>query len=93
MCVICRGLKNHKMSLEEAEEKYQEFLELDLLDEEHQEKVEELIAEVYDENAYWDFAKKDALRDHFDDDLDENELIHDELHQDSLFGEDKDFDE
>ena len=46
MCMICRGLKNNKMTIEQAEEKYQEFLELDLLDEDHQEVVEELIAEA-----------------------------------------------
>ena len=86
MCLICRGLKNHKMSIEEAEERYQEFLELDLLDEEHQEKVEELIAEAADELAYWDLAKKDVLREAYgeDEDFDENELIHDEVSEDEL---------
>jgi len=79
MCMICRGLKNHKMSIEEAEEKYQEFLELDLLDEDHQEKVEELIAEAADELAYWDLAKRDVYRRDYDDDIDENELVHDEV--------------
>jgi hypothetical protein len=54
MCVICRGLKNNKMSLQEATEKYEEFLELDLLDEDHQEEVEELIAEAESELSYWD---------------------------------------
>lgn len=85
MCMICRGLKNHKMSVEEAEERYQEFLELDLLDEEHQEKVEELIAEAADELAYWDLAKKDVLREAYgDEDIDENELIHDEVSEEDL---------
>jgi len=79
MCMICRGLKNHKMTIEEAEEKYQEFLELDLLDEDHQEKVEELIAEAADELTYWDLAKRDVYRSDYDDDIDENELIHDEV--------------
>ena len=79
MCMICRGLKNHKMTIEEAEEKYQEFLELDLLDEDHQEKVEELIAEAADELAYWDLAKRDVYRSDYDDDIDENELIHGEV--------------
>jgi hypothetical protein len=67
------------MSIEEAEEKYQEFLELDLLDEDHQEKVEELIAEAADELAYWDLAKRDVYRRDYDDDIDENELVHDEV--------------
>lgn len=85
MCLICRGLKNHKLSLEEAEEKYQEFLELDLLDEEHQEKIEELIAEAADEIAYWDLAKKDVYREVYEDeDIDENELIHDEVDESEL---------
>lgn len=86
MCLICRGLKNHKMSIEEAEERYQEFLELDLLDEDHQEKVEELIAEAADELAYWDLAKRDVLREAYEDadDIDENELIHDEVSEDQL---------
>ena len=84
MCLICRGLKNHKMSVEEAEERYQEFLELDLLDEEHQEKVEELIAEAADELAYWDLAKKDVLHGSYEDEIDENELIHDEVSEDDL---------
>jgi len=84
MCLICRGLKNHKMSVEEAEERYQEFLELDLLDEDHQEKVEELIAEAADELAYWDLAKKDVLRGSYEDEVDENELIHDEVSEDDL---------
>ena len=85
MCLICRGLKNHKMSVEEAEERYQEFLELDLLDEEHQEKVEELIAEAADELAYWDLAKRDVLRETYgDEDIDENELIHNEIGEDEL---------
>lgn len=84
MCLICRGLKNHKMSVEEAEERYQEFLELDLLDEEHQEKIEELIAEAADEIAYWDLAKRDVLRETYGDDIDENELVHNEISEDEL---------
>jgi hypothetical protein len=74
------------MSVEEAEERYQEFLELDLLDEDHQEKVEELIAEAADELAYWDLAKRDVLREAYDnsDDIDENELIHDEVSEEDL---------
>jgi hypothetical protein len=73
------------MSVEEAEERYQEFLELDLLDEEHQEKVEELIAEAADELAYWDLAKRDVLRETYgDEDIDENELIHNEIGEDEL---------
>jgi hypothetical protein len=67
------------MTIEEAEEKYQEFLELDLLDEDHQEKVEELIAEAADELAYWDLAKRDVFRRDYDDDIDVNELVHDEV--------------
>lgn len=90
MCMICRGLKNNKITVEQAEEKYQEFLELDLLDEDHQEVVEELIAEALDDLAYWDLAKKDLYRKDFEDDMDENELIHGE---DDFKYEDEDSDE
>jgi hypothetical protein len=88
--MICRGLKNNKITVEQAEEKYQEFLELDLLDEDHQEVVEELIAEALDDLAYWDLAKKDLYRKDFEDDMDENELIHGE---DDLKYEDENSDE
>ncbi len=90
MCMICRGLKNHKLTVEEAEEKYQEFLELDLLDEDHQEVVEELIAEALDDLAYWDLAKKDIYRRDADDDIDENELIHEEYSDPELKYNDED---
>jgi len=86
MCVICKGLKNKKMSIQEAEEKYEEFIELDVLDEDHQEVVEELIAMTQDEIDYWDLAKKDALQQEIDDDFDENEFIHSELGEDDVFG-------
>ena len=80
MCMICRGLKNHKMDLAEAEEKYQEFLDLELLDEEHQEKIEELLAEAADEVAYWDLAKKDIYRSTFEDDeVDEEDILSDDV--------------
>jgi hypothetical protein len=88
--MICRGLKNNKMTVEQAEEKYQEFLELDLLDEDHQEIVEELISEALDELAYWDLAKKDIYRKDFEDDLDENEFIHEEVNEDALKYDDED---
>ena len=82
MCMICRGLNNNKLSLQEAIEKYEEFLDLDLLDEEHQEIVEELIAEAEEEEFYWSYAKRDALRkDLEDEDIfeDENLLIQDDI--------------
>jgi hypothetical protein len=52
MCMICRGLKNHKLSIEEAQEKYEEFVEMELIDEDHQEEVEELIAEAEEKRLF-----------------------------------------
>lgn len=75
MCMICRGLKNHKLTIEDAQEKYEEFVELELIDEDHQEVVEELIAEAEEEAYYWSSAKKDYLvqQDDFnEEDLDED---------------------
>ena len=62
MCMICRGLKNNKLSAEEAKEKYEEFLDLDLIDEDHQEEIESLIAEAESDELYWLSAKKDYFR-------------------------------
>lgn len=81
--MICRGLKNHKMTVEDAEKKYQEFLDLDLLDEEHQEVVEELLAEAQEDLTYWSLAKRAALIKDADDEIDENEIIHAEMNEDA----------
>lgn len=62
MCMICSGLKNNKLSIEQAKDKYEEFLELDLIDEDHQEEIESLLSEAENDQFYWSSAKKDYLR-------------------------------
>jgi len=62
MCMICKGLERGKFTPEDARDKLEEFVDLDLLDEDHQEEVEMLIAEVEEEEYYWSTAKKDARR-------------------------------
>lgn len=62
MCMICSGLKKGKLSYQEASKKYEEFLDLDLLDEDHQEEVEELLSEVEGSEYYWNSAKQDYFR-------------------------------
>jgi len=89
MCMICRGLKNNKLSLQEAIEKYEEFLDLDLLDEDHQEKVEELIAEAEEEEYYWSSAKRDVMRLEMEDDIIDQEDL---LSEDNDLEDDEDYD-
>lgn len=86
--MICRGLKNGKLSLDEAREKYDEFIELELIDEDHQEKVEELIAEAEEEAFYWSSAKKDFYMAQDDDFTDEDLL--DENLNDQILDEQQD---
>lgn len=82
MCMICKGLERGKFTPEEAAEKLEEFVDLDLLDEDHQEKVEALISEMEEEEYYWSNATRDARydydndKDYYDDyeDLDDDEL-------------------
>lgn len=62
MCMICKGLERGKFSPEEAREKLEEFVDLDLLDEEHQEKVESLISEMLEEEYYWETAKNNTRK-------------------------------
>ena len=50
MCMICRGLKNNKMTVEQAEEKYQEFL--DILD--APPKVDEELRNFLAAKSPWD---------------------------------------
>ena len=64
MCMICKGLEKGKFSPEEAMQKLEEFVDLDLIDEDHQEILESLIAEAQDEEYYWASAKKDAAKDY-----------------------------
>ena len=74
--MICKGLEKGKFSPEDAREKLEEFVDLDLLDEDHQEEVESLIAEAEEEEFYWASAKKDVRKyEDYDDEeyVDENE--------------------
>lgn len=91
MCMICTGLKRNKLTIREAQEKYEEFLDLDLIDEDHQEEVESLIAEHEENDFYWNSAKKDYLRgrEDYDDDVSFNE----ELASDEDLTDDLDFDD
>ena len=77
MCMICKGLEKGKFSPEDAREKLEEFVDLDLLDEDHQEEVESLIAEAEEEEFYWASAKKDVRKyeDYDDEYVDEEEPI------------------
>ena len=60
--MICKGLEKGKFTPEDAREKLEEFVDLDLLDEDHQEEVESLIAEAEEEEFYWASAKKDVRK-------------------------------
>lgn len=76
MCMICKGLERGKFTPEEARDKLEEFVDLDLLDEDHQEEVESLIAEAEEEDYYWATAQKNArksLEDDYDYGYDEEE--------------------
>ncbi len=79
MCMICRGLENGKLSVKSAREKYEEML--DLIDEEHQEDIENLLAEHEDTVDSWNtavkyFTKEDSF--YNDDDEEEIDLYEEE---------------
>lgn len=82
--MICKGLQRGKFTADEARDKLEEFVDLDLLDEDHQEIVENLISEVEEEDYYWSNAQKNArktLDDNYDygmDDYYEDEENYDE---------------
>lgn len=76
MCLICRGLKKGKLSLEEAREKYEDML--DLIDEDHQEVIEDLLAEYEEEQNYWINAKREYYR-RDNDDYDEEDALDEAL--------------
>jgi hypothetical protein len=89
MCMICKGLQRGKFTPEEAREKLEEFVDLDLLDEDHQEQVETLITETEEEEYYWSAAQKNALKsledeydygydDEYEDDLPDEEPYEDD---------------
>lgn len=92
MCMICKGLERGKFSPEEAREKLEEFVDLDLLDEEHQEKVESLISEMLEEEYYWESAKKNTRK---YEDYDENDeyINEDEYLDDSDYSDEEPYDE
>jgi hypothetical protein len=83
--MICKGLEKGKFSPEEAMQKLEEFVDLDLIDEDHQEILESLIAEAQDEEYYWASAKKDAAKDYDDQ--------YDYYNVEEEFEEPKDYDE
>ncbi len=80
MCLICRGLKKGKLSVDEAREKYEDML--DLIDEDHQEVIEDLIAEREEEENYWRSATRDYFRRNSDDDIDEEEALDEAYNED-----------
>jgi hypothetical protein len=85
MCVICKGLKKGSLTIEDARDKYEEFVDLDLINEDHMEIVETLLAEKEEEENYWSSAKKDYLRGREDyEDVEESE--------EDLYDEEEDFD-
>ena len=92
MCVICKGLSKGSLSLEDAREKYEEFVDLDLIDEDHMEEVETLIAEKEEEENYWSSAKKDYLqrREDYVDEPDEEDIEDESYEDDYLDEEDED---
>lgn len=82
MCMICRGLENGKLSVKSAREKYEEML--DLIDEDHQEDIENLLAEHEDTTESWNtavkyFTKEDSF--YSDDEVD----LYDEDEEDDSY--------
>ena len=75
MCMICKGLQRSKFSVEEAREKLEELVDLDLINEDHQEVVENLIAEYEEEEYCWATAKKNTRK---YEDMDEEDSVVDE---------------
>jgi hypothetical protein len=84
MCMICKGLEKGKFSPEDAREKLEEFVDLDLLDEDHQEEVESLIAEAEEEEFYWASAKKDVRK---YEDYDDEDYVDEEDYQEDFSDE------
>jgi hypothetical protein len=81
MCMICKGLEKGKFSPDDAREKLEEFVDLDLLDEDHQEEVESLIAEAEEEEFYWASAKKDVRK---YEDYDDEDYVDEEEYQEDF---------
>ena len=88
MCMICRGLENGKLSVKSAREKYEEML--DLIDEEHQEDIENLLAEHEDTVDSWNtavkyFTKEDSF---YNDDDDEDGSYEEDQDEDDSYDDD-----
>lgn len=78
--ILKKGLDSGKFDVEQARDKYEDML--DLLDEEEQEKIEDLLSEYEEDKFYWSQAKKDYYRkddDILDEDILEESLIDDEF--------------
>jgi len=92
MCVICKGLKKGTLNLEDARDKYEEFVDLDLIDEDHMEIVETLLAEKEEEENYWSSAKKDYLRgrEDYEDTEESEEDLYEEVNCDDEYEDDED---
>jgi hypothetical protein len=82
--MICKGLEKGKFSPEDAREKLEEFVDLDLLDEDLQEDVESLIAEAEEEEFYWASAKKDVRK---YEDYDDEDYVDEEDYQEDFSDE------
>ena len=78
--ILKKGLESGKYEVEEAREKYDDMM--DLLDEEEQEKIEDLLAEYEEDKFYWTEAKKDYYRK--DDDIVEEDLLDEALIDDEF---------
>jgi UDP-N-acetylglucosamine transferase subunit ALG13 len=90
MCTICRSLERNKITVQEAREKYEEMI--DLIDEDHQEEIENTLAEAEEELMYWKDSKKFLSEDFYEED-DEDYPIEDQLeeyNEDDTLGEDSD---
>lgn len=89
--MICKGLERGKLSPETAREKLEEFVDLDLLDEDHQEIVENLIAEAEEEEYYWASAKQNVRKyeDYDDEDGFEEDQVEDYYPEDPPYDEEE----
>lgn len=89
MCMICKGLERGKFTPDEAREKLEEFVDLDLLDEDHQEEVESLISETEEDEYYWSTAQKNARKT-----LDEEyDYGYEEEYEDESYSDDEPYDD
>lgn len=83
--ILKKGLESGKYDVDEAREKYEDMM--DLLDEDEQEKIEDLISEYEENKFYWNEAKKDYYRkdeDILDEDLPEEDMLIDDEFEDDV---------